>query len=172
MAYKTIKCNLTSASITNLISKLNTLSNELEKSANNIVDDLLDIGKDEVLSQYNGDTFKEEIATYTVKKERSGNKGKVVASGNQILYDEYGTGFQGSLRPHPDKSKISGLKAYESGPKINKVTHKWVYLDSNKKPIVTTGRPAGMYMFYGFQKIQEKKLSISKKRVGEAISKI
>ena len=87
---------------------------------------------------------------------RTNNGYRIMVTGSQVLYDEFGTGDRGLMSPHPDKGKY-GLNNYNSGEHIKLDTngsHYWVYY-SNKDGKFTSshGVPAGMFMYKSFENI-------------------
>lgn len=81
--------------------------------------------------------------TFTITKD-SYNRFRVIASGKQILYDEFGTGERGKSHPHTEKSRYS-LMPYNSGEtiRIDKNGNHYWYWNGFR----TYGVPAGMFIF-------------------------
>ena len=80
---------------------------------------------------------------------------KIVVSGSQILYDEFGTGDAGLMHPHPEKSKYN-LNDYNSGPyiKAGNGGHYWTYYSSkDDKYTSSRGVPAGMFIYHSVENV-------------------
>lgn len=81
---------------------------------------------------------------------------RVVASGSQVLYDEFGTGDRGLMSPHPNKGAYA-LNAYNSGEHIKldlNGSHYWVYYSTKDGKFTSSyGVPAGMFMYKSFENI-------------------
>lgn len=71
--------------------------------------------------------------------------------GNQVIYDEFGTGDRGENKPHPKKGKYH-LQPYNSGPQIKegKTGHYWWYKSPVDLKLHTShGVPSGQFMYHG-----------------------
>lgn len=81
---------------------------------------------------------------------------RIIASGSQMIYDEFGTGDKGLMHPHIDKSRY-GLNDYNSGShiKIDKNgSYYWVYYSEKDGKFTSShGVPAGMFMYKSFENI-------------------
>lgn len=80
----------------------------------------------------------------------------VVASGPQVVYDEYGTGDRGEASPHPYKP--SYINDYNTGAKIietPKGNHYWNYYSTVLGHVVRTrGVESGHFMFDAFTDVE------------------
>lgn len=106
--------------------------------------------------------FEAEVNTYDhqdrsgtrIYKEITDDGYVVIASGPQVVYDEYGTGDRGAGRPHPYKP--SYLKGYNTGPKIitSKTGHYWNYYSTELGQVVrSSGVPSGHFMYDAFNDV-------------------
>lgn len=100
---------------------------------------------------------------------------KIVISGSQILYDEFGTGDAGLMHPHPEKSKYN-LNDYNSGPyiKAGKGGHYWTYYSAkDDKYTSSRGVPAGMFIYNSVENVANNiARNIATEGIRKQISKI
>lgn len=172
---KIIKLELSQNSIQKAIKKLSDLQNDLQKSSKLIAKDLSDIAFDQVNKNYASSPYTDGNNDVSIISRGTENHKKVGAEGSQVLYREFGTGTEGLNAPHPIKSNFK-LKGYNSGSKIrvNSKTGElfWIYKDSSGNKVYTQGIPAGKEVYNAALILKGKKISIIKKRVGEALSKL
>lgn len=79
---------------------------------------------------------------------------RIVATGKQIIYDEFGTGDEGMLRPHPEKERYN-LNPYGSGEHIKtdkKGFHYWTYMDNSGNFATTRGVRSGRFIYDALDK--------------------
>lgn len=167
-----IKIDLSEKGLDELLKKLNTLNSDINKSSEKIVSDLVDYGVNEATLAFNSVANKDGNSDYRVYGEKQYNSGKILASGTNLLYLEFGTGTLGFNDPHPLKSNYN-LKAYNSGKKIHKSkSHSdklgWYTPDG----IWTEGIPSGKQMYNTSLKLKNKISEISRERIGDVISKL
>lgn len=92
----------------------------------------------------------------------AGDKVLVRAAGNQIIYDEFGTGDKGAANPHPEKNKYN-LNDYNSGPFIREDKygrHYWFY-----KNQITNGVPAGAFIYKSLNNVRRDAPKIIKEKI-------
>lgn len=170
---KTIKCEISSQGIDNVINKLKSLKSGLKEADNKIVAEMGNFVKDQVAANLAATPYKDGNEDTIPFLEITGNKAKAGMRGIQSVYNEFGTGTKGQNSPHPEKSKFS-LNDYNSGRKI-KVSKSgnlfWIYTKNGEK-IATQGIPAGKQVFNASILLKGKKNEIIRKRVGEVISKL
>ena len=182
---KKIKMELSSNSIKETIKKLIELQKDLGKADEEIVKQLSDFGLEEIQRNYANTPFKDGNEDVSFYKTGSPKKMSIGVTGSQVLYNEFGTGTEGANNPHPNKGEY-GLNAYNSGKTIrqnNKNTSNatengipigglyWTYNNGGQK-VYTQGIPAGKQVYMAAKAIQEEKEKISKKVVGDALSKL
>ena len=101
-------------------------------------------------------------------------------SGENAIYDEFGTGEQGLDNPHPMKEQFS-LNPYNSGPTIfyNQFAgrHQWYYRPMAGKPYftksgATEGIPAGKQMYNTLQNLNKIKRNIAVNETNKVIGEI
>lgn len=107
-----------------------------------------------------------------------GNAGYVALTGPGAVYDEFGTGEEGSAHSHPAKQFASRpLNPYNSGPtiKVNKQgTHYWRYPAMAGRPYfkkngVTYGIPAGKQIFTASIHVRQIKNSVAQETLNESL---
>lgn len=87
-------------------------------------------------------------------EEETPGRYSIGATGEQVIYDEFGTGENGMLFPHPLKSQYD-LEPYNSGPTIRTDQygmHYWVYNDR-----VTYGVPSGQFMYKAVRELADRR---------------
>ena len=171
---KTIKMKLSQNGIEDTINKLLKLKDNLEKASEEIVKDMADLAEKQIKNNYASSPYTDGNDDVSFMKNKKDNKTIVGATGSQVLYREFGTGTEGLNAPHPIKNEF-GLRGYNTGPKI-RVNSKngefyWIYKDKNGNPVYTQGIPAGKEVYNAAIILKGKKISIIKKRVGDALSK-
>lgn len=172
---KTIKVPLSASGIEQLIKKLTQLNKDLVKASEKSVEDMAELCEKQITNNYAASPYTDGNDDVKFIKEQDGKKIRVGVQGSQVLYREFGTGTEGLNAPHPIKSKYN-LKGYNSGSKI-RVNSKngelyWIYKDKSGNAVYTQGIPAGKEVYNAAVILKGKKLSIIKKRVGEALSKL
>lgn len=175
--------NLGTKDLEKLEKKLNGWISSLEKANEKIIDDLANMGLDEMKKIYSQaqqqyqDSTPMDFSITGTKKQKT-----VAMTGQQAIYDEFGTGTIGEQSNHPPKAGY-GLNPYNSGKTIrrNKGNNTmasqngipvgglyWTY-NNNGKKVYTQGIPAQKEGHDSFKTVINKAPSIIKKRVEEAI---
>ena len=142
--------------------KFKILPDEISIANKNITRDIANITEDTIEIKYNSfinslqhDHQDHTHKIYKIKNKDSGYR--VIVEGNQVLYDEFGTGIVGFNNPHPEKNRYH-LNGYNTGPMIHHSSNSnkdyWVYFADNKF-VTTHGVPAGMFMYDTFMDISE-----------------
>jgi len=169
---KVKKINLDTNEISSLIKSLKTLSNDLQKLPKEITKEIADIGQEFLENEYANTKTDQTIDIGTISTEIvETSKGySIIASGEEVLYAEFGTGEEGSENPHPRKSEF-GLNAYNSGPtiKVNTKTgrHFWWYNGYSE------GNASGKQVFNTSKFLKDNVIQkVMKEKVGEVISKV
>ena len=100
------------------ISGLQWLYDNIEKQANEMLEEITKNGQKYLDSQYKGATLKDPNITELFTDIKLGNnESEIIARGKDVLYEEFGTGDKGEDNPHPVKSKYD-LNDYNSGSYI------------------------------------------------------
>lgn len=172
---KTLKMKLSYDSVEEVKNKIKQLKGDLQNSSKKITEDMAELCSQQIISNYNACPYTDGNDDASFIKNKKGNKRIVGVKGSQVLYREFGTGTEGLNAPHPIK-KYYNLKDYNSGSQI-RVNSKngelyWIYIDKEGKPVYTQGIPAGKEVYNASVILKGKKISIIKKRVGEALSKL
>lgn len=182
---KTVNVKLSTQSIKELIKKLENFQGELKQAEEQIVEELADLGLQEIQDNYASTPFKDGNEDVSFFSKGTGKKKTIGVTGSQVLYNEFGTGTEGQNSPHPEKGNF-GLNPYNSGNTIRKNNKEdstasklgipnggmyWTYRTGNIK-VYTQGIPAGMQVYKAAKKMQKEKYKICKKVVGDALSKL
>lgn len=114
------------------------------------------------------------------KISKSNVVGGVAMTGENAVYDEFGTGEQGKDNPHPMKGNFN-LNPYNSGPTIfyNQFAgrHQWYYKPMASKPYftangVTEGIPAGKQMYNTSQDLRKNAKSIAAPEINKTVREL
>ena len=180
---KILKVPLSVKNIKELKKKLTSFTKDIKKVKTEIVDELADIAEKEVRTNYSISPYKDVEGETTIKKTKITGGKKVYARGREVIYREFGTGTEGSLSPHPTKERY-GLKPYNSGKTIRIAGNDipvetgiqpgdlyWTYQKDGKWHY-TKGVPSGKEVYHASKKTRNSIKEISRKRVGEKISKL
>lgn len=172
---KTIKLELSKSGIIEAKEKLIKIQNNLEEANKNIINDMATLLEEQIKNNYASSPYTDGNDDVRFFKEKDDRKVIVGVKGGQVLYREFGTGTEGLNAPHPMKKNYK-LNEYNTGRTI-KVNSKngelfWIYKDKSGQPVYTQGIPAGKEVYNAATILKGKKISIYKKRVGEALSKL
>ena len=141
------------------IKQLDNLKSDLLDNQKTIVERLTNMGIHEAaILNANAPRSGVEASTITGGVLQGGLKGYVALQGPNALYDEFGTGEEGTIDRHPLKDLHPNLKDYNSGPfvrsHINKSgRHYWFYAPMAGQPYFdartgyTEGIPSGKQMY-------------------------
>jgi len=176
---------LSSNDIKETIKKLKEFQKNISEADKEIVEQLADIGLQKIQDNYNITGYKDGNEDTGFFKTGSDKVKRIGVTGTQVLYNEFGTGTIGSQNPHPEKSGY-GLNSYNSGRTIRKngksesnATQNgipegelyWTYMKNGQKHY-TQGIPAGKQVYDAANSLKEEKTRISKKVVGDVLSKL
>ncbi len=151
---------LSVGNISDLIKSLDGLKTEIDNSTNVVVQKLVEKGG-EIANQQNTSAPQSGLQKSTVVSvvTESGKKGYVALRGPSAVYDEFGTGTEGTKDAHPLKGQTTrNLNPYNSGPQIryiNQIKGKgWYYPPMQGKPYydlgkngLTQGIPSGKQIY-------------------------
>ena len=170
---KVKKVNLDVNELSSLIKSLRTLSTDLNDLPKKITKEIADIGQDFLEDQYANTRTDHTIDIDTISTEvvEKNNGYQIVASGEELLYAEFGTGEEGLDNPHPRKQEFD-LNPYNSGPtiRLNQATgrHYWIYNGTYSE-----GNPSGKQMFNTSKYLKDNVVKkVMKEKVGEVLSKV
>ena len=180
----------TRESIDVFIKNLRSFKSGIKIVEKEILDELSSQAESEIQTSVSTSNY-EDCEPITVKKEGKGKKRKVGIYGVQAIYDEFGTGTVGQNNPHPEKGNYD-LNDYNTGRTIrenaginsagNNITEAtrqgiplnglyWTYKYNGKK-IYTQGRPAGMHVYKGHNKVKQVMKKIINDKVRDELSKL
>lgn len=167
---KIINIALNPDDISSAIKKLQTLEKNWNKLPDKITKEIAEDGLNMLNSFYAVSNMGTDTDIETTI-EKITNGYAIVGSGEEILYEEFGTGEEGVASPHPDKSKYP-LNDYNSGPIVS--THKdkagyhfWYYNGINY------GIPSGQQFYNTRKYILNTGIKKAKdKIVGDMLSKL
>ena len=169
---KVKKVNLDTVELATLIKSLRTFSTNIQKLPKEITKEIADIGQEFLEEQYANTHTDQTIDIDTISTDiiETQNGYSIVASGEEILYAEFGTGEKGADDGHPLKGDFH-LNPYNSGPtiKVNANTgrHYWWYQGYSE------GNPSGKQMFNTGKFLKDNVVKkVLKEKVGEVISKV
>lgn len=179
---KKFHTNLSEKDLNNWIKQLKNYDKLMDEACKNIVDDLSKFGAKKMKNIHNQSSF-ESSKPMEFKIEGTEYEKEVSMSGEQALYEEFGTGTMGSSYPHPVKDQYD-LKPYNSGRTIRKASKKvsektglpegelyWTYRDESGQMVYTQGIPAFKPGYDSFMATLKKAPSVVKKRTEEVFSK-
>ena len=177
---------LDSNKINNVISSLTSLSKLLSESEETIAKEVAIDGLN-VLNGFYSKSFDENIEPPNTYIQKNQNGYSIVAHGDDVVYEEFGTGDEGANDPHPDKAKyrlneynsgryirdsdrLSDDKAKEKG--ITKPGNYWTY-SKNGNIIYTQGVPSGKELYNTIQYLRKDGINaVLDKKVRNVISKL
>lgn len=177
-----MKLSLSEANIKSLIDEVEYLEDSLTFASRKIVKQLVDSGYDKAYelnaTAPRSGTSKSIVRKDTGKSTRNGATGSISLEGESALYDEFGTGEEGLMDPHPLKSKF-GLNPYNSGPFVSthinheNGKHFWFYTPMAGQSYFestgyTEGIPSGKQMYNTLQYIRSIKNDIINKELNSA----
>lgn len=177
---KTFRTNLTIEDLDKMKKQLKNWDALMDVAAKNIVDDLANFGMKKMKNIYNTSHYKDstpmDFSITGTEYEKT-----VSMSGEQALYDEFGTGTLGAMNPHPLKNQFD-LNPYNSGKTIRmnkdakseasqngikEGTLYWTYYDENGEKHYTQGIPPEKEVYDSLLATIKKAPSIVKKRTEE-----
>lgn len=108
-----------------VINALENLKEDLSEANTKIMEDISNKAVEYLNTQYTNSPNRLDpnidFGSIRVSINKTGNNYEIVASGKDVVYEEFGTGDEGQKHPHPVKNKYS-LNAYNSGPYIRDVS--------------------------------------------------
>lgn len=160
--------------INNLITSLKTLSSDMKKLPNEICQEVAELGKEYLDVEYSQANVDQtiDVSSISTSTRQTNNGYQIIASGKDVIYEEFGTGEKGNDQRHPEKSKYTSLKKYNSGPfvstHINKYgRHYWFYKGYSE------GNPSGAEMYNTAEFLKTKGIKdVLEKKVSDVLSKV
>ena len=158
---RVLKTQLSAQSINETIEQLKVISNNLEQASKDITQEMVEFAEKRI--QYHFDTRVTDDdhlfdADYTVSKEINGNVGRAFATGSSVIYAEFGTGEVGKKSQSEIRPTEFGLNDYNTGQYVSKLINKygehyWFY-----KGKITSGIPAGMFVYKAMNDLKKEKI--------------
>lgn len=100
---------------------LTWLYDNIEDEIGKILKEIADNGEDYLKKEYDSKDFDDNIKDISTSTKISKTSAEIIAKGNDVLYEEFGTGDEGFSHPHPVKSDYN-LNDYNSGKSIRNVS--------------------------------------------------
>ena len=183
---------LSESNISSLIQTISSIDETLSSGAcYDIVDKLVDFGVDWA-REYDADAPRSgeganAITGIKPKLAKRSVIGGVSMSGDNAIYDEFGTGEEGASDPHPMKNQFSQLNPYNSGPIVSKNInpkngrHYWYYPPMDGQPYFnfpdegagyTEGIPSGKQMYNTLLDLRKNAKKVAVFEVNKTIAEI
>lgn len=179
---KDIKLKLSVNDISNLIKDMKKLSQEF-KNLNDIVSkELAEATQYQLEQNYSTMPFLSNTSMPHFGVTKTHNGYSVYARGDNIVYEEFGTGDVGESHPYPIPQSDFGLKGYNTGETIRDADgysakqgitsgKYWTYWDG-KDWVYTQGIPSGKFVFNTSEWLHENYKDLIQKKVDDVISKV
>ena len=169
---RVLKTNLSAQSITETIEQLKVISHNLEQASKDITEEMVEYTEKRIQHHFNTRQTDDEHffdVDYKTSSEVNGNKGRAFATGSSVIYAEFGTGEVGKKSVSDIRPTEFGLNDYNTGQYVSKLTNKygehyWFY-----KGKITSGIPAGMFVYKAMNDLKKEKIKICKKNVRDAL---
>lgn len=180
----------TRESMNTFLKHLRAFKTEIKRTGIEVLDELTKVAENEISSSVSSSDYESSEPVQVFNKGKRKIR-RVGISGSQAIYDEFGTGTVGQHNPHPEKGNYD-LNDYNSGETIrantginvtgDNVTEAtkqgiplnglyWTYKYNGKK-IYTQGRPAGMHVYKGHNKVKQVMKKLIDDKVGDVLSKL
>lgn len=162
---------------TNIIDNLSFISDSLQDAAQQIVKQLCEDGGQRA-TLLNAAAPSSNAERSVVMAPYEGYQGSILLTGAGAVYDEFGTGEQGSADPHPTKD-LYGLNPYNSGPMVSRLInvngrHYWFAPHNSPQRMYpngyTEGIPSGKQMYNTLQYVREIKHDIIKEKIDDSMN--
>lgn len=160
---------------TNLIKGLESIKDDLDDAAQQIVEQLCEDGASRGALLNAQAISSSKIKSKVYDDYIDEYHGRVVMEGDSAIYDEFGTGEKGADDGHPLKG-FYGLNPYNSGPfvstHINRAgRHYWFAPPSSSTPGYTEGIPSGKQMYNTLQYIRQIKDDVIQEKIKNSINR-
>lgn len=183
---KTIKMTLGTSDINNLINSLTTMTKNINNLGEEITRELSVVGSEYLTNEYS-DVNDPNIDPINVSTRKTSLGYDIVANGDSLFYEEFGTGDEGESVSggkgvQEARSKFN-LKNYNSGDYIRDANSKskeygivsgkyWTY-KKNGEIYHTQGVKPGLEVYNTSQFLKNKAVKdVMKKKAGDVISKV
>lgn len=154
--------SLDTKGLTELQKEIEKMQQKMEEAAKKLAKELSEYGLEQMEDIYsNFELHGSQPSTFYI--EGTENNKKIVMQGPQAIYDEFGTGTEGAMKPHPIKKEFNlddynshiipnGTIRYATQKDVNKARAKgeyiplgglfWTYKDEAGETHYTQGTPA------------------------------
>lgn len=179
---KTVHIDFNQKSISDLISKLEVIHSDMKNYPDKLAKEIAYDGLTHLDMLYASTPYQPNVGDIETRVRRTVNGYSIVASGQDVIYEEFGTGDMGEQNSHPEKSEYN-LNDYNSGRTIRNANEYsaqhgitsgkyWTYVrDGNL--YYTQGIPAGKQVFNTRNYIIDEGIKkANDKLVGDIISKL
>ena len=187
-----MKLNLSEYGISSLINDIEHLGDTLTDTGKSIVDKLVDTGIAKA-RELNNSAPRSGLHENTIDGEkakliRNKYSGSVYMTGEDAIFDEFGTGEEGASDPHPLSGTIQfsmpPYSGYITGPYVSTHVnpkngrHYWYYSPMDGKPYFdfpdegkgyTEGIPSGKQMYNTLQYLRQEEKGITKSVLHDAL---
>lgn len=175
------KIGLDIKQIDNLIKSLNNLSKTLKKMPTEVTNKIGELGLEILNEKYSQRKQDVNITDIHTSLRPGDNKCDILSQGKDVVYEEFGTGDEGTRDPHPDKSKYN-LNDYNSGKYIRNANEHsaehgitsgkyWTY-KKNGEVNYTQGVPSGKEMFNTSKELKELIPKVLQEKASDVLSKV
>jgi len=137
-----IQITVNASDIKDILTGLKNLYSNLDKETNEILKKIVDNGKEYLDDQYNNTLGNDpNITDINTRIDKTNNGYNLISFGKDVVYEEFGTGDEGMMHPHPVKSEYE-LNDYNSGSFIIDVNdvHNQEFLDILQQNGITSGK--------------------------------
>lgn len=167
---KTVSVRLSERGVDDAIAELERYKQWVANKAKELTERLALIGIKEASVRFNGAYYDSDRGNDTkLSVEPSGNGYKIVASGTQVCFVEFGAGvYYNGSEPYPSPpgrpGNVSGIGEYGTG---HGKQDSWGYYGEDGKLHITHGTPAAMPMYHSAREIERELLSVAKEVFGK-----
>lgn len=159
--------------INSLIRSLKTLSQDVKRLPDEVCKEIAELGRGYLDGEYSQAQTDQTIDVSTINTNvlKIENGYQIQASGEDVLYEEFGTGEYGKDSPHPEKEKYN-LNDYNSGPfvstHVNKYGRHYWYHNGYSE-----GNASGAEMYNTARFLKQKGIEdILEKKASDVLSKV
>ena len=165
---------LSTSDIQTLITNLKSLSNSIHDKQNDIAEEVAKEGLKKLNDYYSSLKSNRDVEKPTTYITKTDNGFSIVATGKDVVYQEFGTGEHGAEDGHPWKGQTDfKLNGYNTGPtiKINKKTGRHFWYTPNGK--YSEGISSGKELYKTIQYLRNTGIKkITAVKGGDILSKL
>lgn len=171
--------DINSAVFEKLTRKVNYYKNNL---TSDLASNLVESGRNKLAQEYSFNLAIQSVSVGGIMK--SANRGQVYAFGNDVAFEEFGTGRVGQKSNYPQELLPKKILRFESPEGYNQVTRGWVYYYPNRytkvkhrgkygwfhNKLFTRGMPAGKQVYNTAKYLRENVVYIAKQTIKEKLN--